>query len=467
MALRNNLDLHAASYGPSIAGTVVAEANTLYDYGFTARLSGGEDRTLANSYLEDARAQDSVDSLGGGVALDRLLPWGGQVALTASADRTLTNSAFTFYDRFWNSGVGLSVRQPLLRGFGREVTESGIRLALDNRDLADLEYRAALEEKVRLVETLYWELVRSRGVLDAQRKALEVSMDLLRVNEARLRAGAGTKVDVSQSGAGVAARQVDVLRAENNLRSVEEILLGELVPRSPDLPDAADLRVEPVDDAAEALPLLPPESVAAAVEEALLRRTDVRLRRIAVDQAEVGVLRAESSVLARLDVQAGVGYAGLAGNLGSAWSDSLASRENASWNVGLFLEIPIGNRAARARLERAVLTRSRLESQLRANESDAAVKVRNARRDLESAREQIDAAAKATALAVEQLEAERERLRNDKSTTFEVLSLESDLTDARLSELRALTDYRTAIVRYDFERGQVLEARGLVEEKGK
>ena len=42
LALRNNLDLRAALYGPEIAGTRVAEAESLYDHLFTARVSGGE-----------------------------------------------------------------------------------------------------------------------------------------------------------------------------------------------------------------------------------------------------------------------------------------------------------------------------------------------------------------------------------------------------------------------------------------
>jgi len=33
-----------------------------------------------------------------GVAIERLLPWGGRVGLSATADRTLTNSSFAYYN---------------------------------------------------------------------------------------------------------------------------------------------------------------------------------------------------------------------------------------------------------------------------------------------------------------------------------------------------------------------------------
>lgn len=462
LALRNNPDLHAASYGPPIAEQGLLEATALYDHLFVARAGGGERKVPTFTTLQGNDAQLSDDLLTAGVGIERRLPSGGAVSLEASMDRTLTNSSFALLNPYWDAGLGLRFRQPLLRGFGKAYTESGVRLAEDSRDLALLDLRGTTEDLVRRVETAYWQLVRARGTATARRKALEVAEDLLRVNEARLRAGAGTRVEVSQAAAGVAARRVDMLRAENDLRSSEEILLGFIHARHAAAPGDEDLRVEAADDPAENLPPLPVESVEAAVEGALLHRTDIRARKVLVDRAEVAVLLAESDALARLDLAAEVTYAGIAGNLGSSWGDGVATRENATWNVGLVLEVPIGNRAGRARLQRAILSRSQAESLVRALESAASVNVRNARREVESAREQIAAAARATALAEEQLEAERERLRNDKSTTFSVLRLESDLTDARLSELRSQADYRTALARYDFERGRILESRGIV-----
>ena len=461
LALRNNLDLRVAAFAPSLAAASVAEADALYDHVFTAHIDGGASKTATGDRFRSATGEFSQDSFGAGAGIRRLLPTGGTLSLDTAVDRTLTNSAFSFVNPARDSSLGLNLRQPLLRGFGREYTESGIRLATDAKDRADLELRAATEDLVRRVETLYWDLVRARGDAEAERKGFAVAEDLQRVNEARLAAGAGTKVEVSQAAAGVAARRVDVLRAENEARSAEENLLGLLVPRSPETPTGERLRLEPAEDPAADLPPVPLEEIDAAVERALLRRSDIRARRVAADEAQVEVVRAESEAETRLDLAVGLSYGGLDGNLGGAWSNSMASRDHSVWTVGLVLEIPIGNRAARARLQRAHLGRGRAEAEIRALESDAAVRVRNARRDLESAREQIDAAARATALAEEQLEAEKDRLRNDKSTTFQVLRLEGDLTDSRRTEIRAQTAYRAALTRYDFECGGILEARGL------
>ncbi len=465
MALRNNLGLAAAGYGPGTARASLDEASALYDHLFTTSVFGGETRAPVQVFgAPDGIFLSDEDRAGGGMGLRRLLPTGGSVSLDAATDRTLSNARFP-RNPAWASSLALTVRQPLLRGMGREYTEAGVRFAEDSLDLAALELRSRAESLVRQVEVTYWALVNARGQAEVQKKSLSVARDLLRIAEARLAAGAGTQVDVAQAESGVALREVDLLRAENEVANVEETLRGLLRPR-PGHERADEPRVEPTDDPAAALPDGAGEPMDAAVDVALARRSDIRAQKIQVDQAEIGVMRAESDTLVNLELSATASYAGLDRNLGSTWSGSAASRRYGSYSVGLFLEVPIGNRAARARLERAVLQRSRSEADVRVLQNSAVVGVRNAWRDVESTRRQIDAAARAVANSQRQLEAEQERLRADKSTPFDVLLREEDLTRARLSHLRALVEFRSALAAYDFETGRILERRGLAAPAG-
>jgi len=461
MALRNNLELRVSGFGPAIAETSIAEAEALFDHFLTSRVSGGNQETPVGSSLQGATGLFSEDTAHAEVSLSRRLPSGGSISLGTAMDRTFSNSSFQLVNPQFDSTVGLALRQPLLRGAWRAYNESGIRAARELKDIADLGLRAATEQLVRNVEGLYWNLVFARGAVEVQEKSLAVAEDLLRVARARLEAGAGTRVEVSQAEARAALRRVDLLRARNDQRSGEDALLLQVRPARPEASLVEAVRIVPADDPAADLPLLPEGGERDAVEQALVARSDLRALRGQVGLAEIGVLRAASESKVDLSVVASARYSGLAGNLGLSYSDSMASREFLSFDVGLVLEVPLGNRAARARLTRAQLVRSQAEARLRAAESAAATAVRDALRDLESRRRQIDAAAEATRLAVEQLEAERERLRADKSTTYQVLLQEGDLTLARNSELRALLDYRVALARYDYERGRILESRGL------
>jgi outer membrane protein TolC len=475
LALKNNLDLRAESLGPGIAAATVRESESLYDHLFTSRLKGSESMAPAASTSFGDGTDIREESLNSGIGVQRLLSTGGTISIGATLDRTLTNSVYyykgpkghlqtasTFPDNpYYESGLTLNLSQPLLRRAGREVTESGMRSSRDAKDIADLGLRFRTEDLVQRVETTYWALVGYRIDLEARTNSVSVAEEFLRISEARLLAGAGTKVDVTQAKAGVASRRVDLLKAINGQRSTEEDLLGLLMGRTPGSPSGEPMRVEAADDPNASLPPLPDEDPEAAVARALMDRTDIRIDRAVLDQAQVGVLVAESEAKVQLNLEASIGYSGLSSRAGTAFTRSMATRDWPSWSVGLALEVPIGNRAANARLDRAALTREQAEARLRALESNAAVRVRNARRDIESTREQIDAARTSRLLSEEQLAAEKERLRNDKSTTFEVLRLESDLTEARRTEIGALVGYLDACVRYDYEVGRILESRGL------
>jgi len=462
MALRNNLDLQVSVFNPAISRTVLDDSLSIYDTLFSSSASGGEAKQPVVVNFDGDVDQLESDTFRGALGLSRRLPTGGSVSLGVTTDRTLSNAGFSALNRRYESNATLALRQPLLRTAGREYTEAGIRFSEDQVDISTLDLRNRTEGLVRDVELSYWGLVNTLGQVLVQRRSLDVARDLMRIAEARLASGAGTRVDVSQAGAGMALREVDLLRAENAVRVSQELLLGLLMTRTPGSEMAKTLRIVPADDPRTDLPPLPESPIETDVEQALLDRSDLDILRYRVSQTEITVMRSESDTLVRLDASGSVTYSGLDSGFSNSFSESMASRRYPVYSVGLFLEVPIGNRSARAKLERAILQRSQAEARVRALQSNISVRVRNARRNLESAREQIGASRRAVSLSEEQLVAERERLRLDKSTTFNVLNLEEDVTSAQTSFIEAVVGYRAALAAYDFERGLILERRGLV-----
>ena len=59
------------------------------------------------------------------------------------------------------------------------------------------------------------------------------------------------------------------------------------------------------------------------------------------------------------------------------------------------------------------------------------------------------------------LEAEQKKLENGKSTSFEVLRLQRDLTNARSQEIRALADYNNSLAQLALAEATTLERRRL------
>ena len=89
---------------------------------------------------------------------------------------------------------------------------------------------------------------------------------------------------------------------------------------------------------------------------------------------------------------------------------------------------------------------------MRALELQVATEVTNAALQVESSLTRYDAATVARQLAETRLQAEQSRFEVGLSTNFFVVQAQRDLATAQNSELRALLDYRRALV--DFERVQ-------------
>ncbi len=73
--------------------------------------------------------------------------------------------------------------------------------------------------------------------------------------------------------------------------------------------------------------------------------------------------------------------------------------------------------------------------------------------------ERIKATREASRYAQDALEAEQKKLENGKSTNFEVLQLQKNLTAARSAEIRALADYNIALAELALNEGTTLERR--------
>ena len=79
----------------------------------------------------------------------------------------------------------------------------------------------------------------------------------------------------------------------------------------------------------------------------------------------------------------------------------------------------------------------------------------------QSALEGIQSTKQARIYAEQALDAEQKKLENGKSTTFEVLRLQRDLTTASSNEVRALLDYHAAMAVLFQDEGSTLDRLGI------
>ncbi len=121
--------------------------------------------------------------------------------------------------------------------------------------------------------------------------------------------------------------------------------------------------------------------------------------------------------------------------------------------------MPIFNRAAVNSYRAAKATKAQMALQFKQAQQGVLIQIEN---DIATARtdfQRVQATREARIYAEEALQAEEKKLASGKSTSFEVLRLQRDLTTASSAEIRALADYNIDLATLALHEGNTLERR--------
>jgi HAE1 family hydrophobic/amphiphilic exporter-1 len=118
---------------------------------------------------------------------------------------------------------------------------------------------------------------------------------------------------------------------------------------------------------------------------------------------------------------------------------------------------PLGTSTQEANLARARLEYSQAQTQLRDLELQVATQVREAARTVQTNQKRVDSTRAARELAERRLEAAEKKFAAGIETSFFVFQAQRDLSQARTSEVRAISDYNKSLV--DFEAVQEVPLR--------
>ncbi len=309
----------------------------------------------------------------------------------------------------------------------------------------------------------YWELLYALQALDVARGSLDLASKLVADNKARVEVGALAPLDVVQAQAEEATRQQALAQADAQWRT-SELSLKRLIVSGTDDP-LWNAQINPVDRPTF---LTEPLDVQGAVRKALDNRTDLQIARKTIDSNDVTLKYMRNLTLPALDMTAMYGANGLGGTqfrrtgtgvtsqiigtVPGGYSDAwrtLTGRDYPTWNLALNFSYPIGASAQEAQVARARVQLNQSAAQLRALELQVATDVTNAALQVQSGLTRYQAATVARSLAQQRLDAEQSRFDVGLSTNYFVVQAQRDLATAQNTELRALLDYRKALVDYE------------------
>jgi len=122
---------------------------------------------------------------------------------------------------------------------------------------------------------------------------------------------------------------------------------------------------------------------------------------------------------------------------------------------------PLGLSSAQAAAARARVQLNQVQAQLKQVELQVATDVTNAAITAQNTAEAVQAAQVARELGQQKLEAEQSKFEVGMSTNYFVVQAQRDLADAANSELRAVLNYRKALVDYDRALGMTLKKNNI------
>ena len=392
-----------------------------------------------------------------------------------SSTRTETNSPLDDLSPSWFNDVTFSIGQDLLRNFGVNVNNAFVITARRSNQISMKEFENVVTNVLLEVERRYWLLVAARQNLELERKALELAVDLQKRNQIQVEVGVLPPVAVTQAKSEVAARELDVIVAENTLQATEDDLKNVL---AMDLSQHINATDEPT---TEVVQFNEQESLEEAYEE----RPEIEQAKLEIENRDTLKKYYSNQRLPTLSVEGSVNLQGLGGDenpdrlsfggvpepipsrfLGSSEAFSqIFGADFTTWQVLGVFSFPIFNRAARGEYVKASAEYDRSVIVLKKTQDDVALDVKSAAREIENSLRAIDAARVSVELATEVVINEQERLNVGIGTTREVLEAQRDLIDAGVREITAIANYNIALAELERAKGTLLEKDGVVIEE--
>ncbi len=386
-------------------------------------------------------------------SLSGKIPWGTQYELKmeVSDEETTFNN---FVSEF-SGGLTLTLTQPLLRGRGPRANLARIRIAKNNRAVAENQLLTQVMNTLSDVVKAYWDLEGANQQLDVREKSLDNAERLLDINQRRLEIGTGAALEVVQAKASVAQRQGDVISARSQVRSSEDRL--KLLLNMRDDENFSTARLLPTDKpVATELDLDETESI----NLALSNRPEMDSANLDIDSADIDRLRAANEMLPQLDVTGSV-FQGARGSKASDVFDGVSNRNDNSWSLSVTGSVPIPNRSGRGAYSKAEITQQQAEERLQKTIADLTLNVRTAIRSVGTTRILVESSRQARKLQETNVNAEEKKLKLGVTTSFEVLRTQEDLASAQAQEVQALIDFEKAKVDLELAEGVLLDSLGV------
>jgi len=440
-ALANNLNLQLKREDANSAAGASLAAEGKFDILLEAE-ANAQSQELTPVFFGGAEQEDS--GLWNATA-SKLFSTGTSISLGWNNSGFNSDAAGLLIDPSYNSGLNLSLKQPLLRGFGEESQTSLLRSTQKQLEAATFQVDSEAANLAATVKIAYWNLVFALQDIGVQRLSLTLAKKLLEETEAKIQAGRLAKVEIYQPQSEVARREEQLISAERAIGIAEDelkLLLNI---------EKWQTSFQPTDrPAVEPVTL----DLPAIENNALSNRPDIKAADLLIEAAKFAEQKAQNDIKPDLSLVGGVGLAGTAGSYGNSLDNSISSPDNL-WQVGLTFSMPLENRAARGTYRQAKADYNRAKTSAELLRQQVRQTVRTTVRDVRLAIKALEATRRTSLATQKRLEAEQAKFASGRSTTLDVLTAQEAYSQALSQQNQTSINYAGTLAELDRIQGLI------------
>jgi outer membrane protein len=528
LALENNLDIAVQRYYPWVADASILKtkaggagystpgadftASTAnlglfsYDPQLTSGASLDDRSTPVNNPFISGTGTSNLASLKSHSTqftnqFSQYFETGTDLTISWNNTRSSSTSSANFFNPAVQSTLSIGFSQSLLNGFGLSVNTRNIRIAKNNRQIADWAFALQAITTITNTITAYWELVYARENVRVEEQAVAVSEKLFNDNKKQLGVGTMAPLDVTRAESELATDRQNLIVSQTVKLQDEQILLN-AISKDPLAPNLLNLEIVTLDQPKQ------PELIEAApfeeaIKEAYAKRPDLQEQVLNLKNAAIDVRATRRALLPTATLSAQYSSVGLAGNSPIKGASTVVSSgipivdgngnpisvngvpifepttvtprtgtnqdgfttvqsqvfhsKFPEYSAQVTLNLPLRNRSAQADSARALLAQRQFETQMQQLKNTALLDVRNTYIALTQDRAQVAAASKARELQQQTFDAEQKKYRLGASTVYNVILTQRDFIAAEGTELRALANLEEAKANYERALGRTLD----------
>lgn len=466
LALENNLSLKVEKINPEIAEKTYQAEKAKFESILSA--------TTQFKYNEDEVGNSqSQTSFGPSIRVPNHI--GGDVSIGMSYGFSRNHIGNYVMDPIHNTlrydyflqksqdlGIHLNIQQPLLKNFGWEVNHASIDIAGLQVHQADARLKLATIQLLANTEKTYWDYVAAYEQVKIQVDKYKLAQQQVETAKKMVEEGVRTKVEILRAELGVARQFEAIIIAETSRRHIERSLKRYIL--HPNIP----LNSETI--------LIP--KTAPYLEGLIFQRQTVielaQKNRMELIENEIQQLIDKRNVL--INKNATLPNLNLEFSYSALGSDSTSNNfpggqkqpsfrkalrqifqsELNELAVGLTLDIPLGNKAAKKRLEATLLAQQKTKENQKILYDAIQEEILNAIDTLEQNWQRILSNKMALRHAEETYKMEQIQYQYGHITTTDLLQALTSLSDAKTAELNAIIEYQKSLVDIAFATGTVL-----------